>query len=416
MSVTAQDMKADGPLAGIRIVDLTSVLLGPYCTVLLGDLGADVIKVESFDGDSTRNVGPARHPGMSGVFLTANRNKRSIAIDLKKPQGRAVLLDLVKDADVFVTNVRRKPLQRLGLEYAQLAAVNPALIYCNAVGYGSGGPSEDDPAFDDIIQAHSGLAALQGYFNGKPQYVATVMADKGAGMMVALALTAAIRHKERTGRGQQVDVPMFETLVSFNMVEHLYGATFVPPIEGTVYPRPVSTFRRPYKTADGYLSVLPYNDGQWLRFFAMVGREDLTSDPRFATLADRTRNVDALYALIDEVMVSRSSSQWLALLQKNDIPSVAVKHPTELLEDPHLKATGFFEQVEHPSEGRVISMHSPVHMSDSPVGLRRHAPRLGEHTRELLDELGYSSERCEALVADDVVRADASANANKKGQ
>ncbi len=411
---TRQDMKTPGPLDGVRIIDLTSVLLGPYCTVLLGDLGADIIKVEGFDGDSTRNVGPARNPGMSGVFLTANRNKRSIAIDLKKPEGREVLIDLVKGAHVFVTNVRRKPLQRLGLEYAQLSAVNPGLIYCNAVGYGSGGPSEDDPAFDDIIQAHSGLAALQGYFNGKPQYVATVMADKGTGMMVALALTAAIRHSERTGRGQQVDVPMFETLVSFNLVEHLYGATFVPPIEGTVYPRPVSAFRRPYKTLDGYLSVLPYNDGQWLRFFAMVGREDLTGDPRFATLADRTRNIDALYELIDEVMAARRSAEWLTLLHSNDIPAVAVKHPTELLDDPHLQAVGFFESLEHPSEGKVISMRSPMHMSDSPVGLRRHAPRLGEHTRAILAEIGYTDERCESLIAADVVRGEP--DTNKKGQ
>ena len=396
---------APGPLAGVRIIDLTSVLLGPYCTVLLGDLGADVIKVESFEGDSTRGVGPARNPGMSGVFLTCNRNKRSIALDLKKPEGRAVLLDLVRGADVFVTNVRRKPLQRLGLAYADLAAVNAGLVYCNAVGYGAGGPSEDDPAFDDIIQAHSGLAALQGYFNGAPQYVATVMADKGAGMMVALALTAAVRHRERTGQGQQVDVPMFETLVSFNMVEHLYGATFVPPIEGTVYPRPVNKFRRPYKTADGYLAVLPYNDGQWLRFFALVGRGDFAVDPRFATLADRTRNVELLYALIDEVMATRGSADWLAVLKQQDIPCVPVKHPTELLDDPHLVATDFFERVEHPSEGPVLAMKSPMQMSASPVGLRRHAPRLGQHTREILAEIGYSEARCDALLALDAVRA-----------
>ncbi|WP_326540589.1 CaiB/BaiF CoA transferase family protein [Pseudorhodoferax sp.] len=396
-----------GPLEGVRIIDLTSVLLGPYCTVLLGDLGADVVKVEGLDGDSTRNVGPARHPGMSGVFLTANRNKRSIAIDLKQADGRAVLLDLVRGADVFVTNVRRKPLQRLGLAYADLAAVNPGLVYCNAVGYGAGGPNEDDPAFDDIIQAHSGVAALQGYFNGQPQYVATVMADKGAGLMAALALTAAIRHRDRTGQGQQVDVPMFETLVSFNMVEHLYGATFVPPIEGTVYPRPVSRFRRPYRTADGHLAVLPYNDGQWLRFFAMVGRDDFATDPRFATLAERTRHVDALYALIDEVMATRGSAEWLALLHGNDIPAVAVKHPTELLDDPQLRATDFFEQVEHPSEGPVVSMRSPMRMSASPAGLRRHAPRLGQHTREILAELGYAEARCEALIQGGAVRADA---------
>ena len=397
--------KNKGPLAGIRVIDMTSVLLGPYCTVLLGDLGADVIKVESFEGDSTRGVGPARHPGMSGVFLTCNRNKRSIALDLKKPEGRAVLLDLVKGADVFVTNVRRKALQRLELGYEDLAAANPGLIYCNAVGYGRGGPAEDDPAFDDIIQAHSGLAALQGYFNDEPQYVATVMADKGAGLMAALALTAAIRHRDQTGEGQQVDVPMFETLVSFNLVEHLYGATFVPPIEGTVYPRPVNIFRRPYKTKDGHLAVLPYNDGQWLRFFDLVGRPDMAKDPRFASLADRTRHVEILYSLIDEVMLTRSAAEWLPLLKAKDIPCVAIKHPTELLTDPQLVATDFFEHVNHPSEGAVLSMRSPMQMSATPVGLRRHAPRLGQHTREILSELGYSSERCVSLLANDVVRS-----------
>lgn len=402
---SSRDMRLPGPLDGVRIIDLTSVLLGPYCTLLLGDMGADVIKVESFDGDSTRNVGPTRHAGMSGVFLGTNRNKRSIAIDLKRPEGRQVLLDLVRDADVFVTNVRRKPLQRLELGYEQLAAVNAGLIYCNTVGYGRGGPSEDDPAFDDIIQAHSGLAALQGSVSGQPQYVATVMADKNTGLMAALALTAAIRHRDRTGRGQQVDVPMFETLVAFNMVEHLYGRTFVPPLGETVYPRPVSKYRRPYRTADGYLAVLPYNDGQWLRFFAMVGREDLAADPRFASLAERTRNIDALYALIDEVMVSRTSAAWLQLLQHHDIPSVAVKHPTELLDDPHLAATGFFQETEHPSEGRYLAMASPIRMSDSPVGLRRHAPRLGEHTREILTEIGYGAQRCEELLRIDAVRA-----------
>lgn len=399
-------MTMPGPLQGVRIVDLTSVLLGPYCTSLLGDLGADVIKVESFEGDSTRNVGPARHPGMSGVFLGVNRNKRSIAVDLKHPDGLPVVLDLIRGADVFVTNVRRKPLARLGLAYEAVAAVNPAIIYCNAVGYGAGGPAEDNPAFDDIVQAHSGLAALQGCFNeGVPQYVATVMADKGAGMMVALALTAAIRHKDRTGHGQQVDVPMFETLVSFNLVEHLYGRSFAPPLGDTVYPRAVNRNRRPYRTADGYLSVVPYNDGQWLRFFTMIGREDLAGDPRFATLAERTCNIDALYALVDEVMPARGSDDWLYLLQMNDIPAVPVKHPTELLDDPHLVATGFFRQVEHPTEGSVVSMASPMRMSASPVGLRRHAPRLGEHTLEILTEIGYGEEKRRSLLRADAVRA-----------
>jgi crotonobetainyl-CoA:carnitine CoA-transferase CaiB-like acyl-CoA transferase len=395
----------EGPLAGIRIVDLTTVLLGPYCTCLLGDLGADVIKVESFDGDSTRGIGPARHAGMAGVFLGVNRNKRSIALDLKKPAALEVMHDLLRTADVFVTNVRRKPLARLGLDYDKVRGVNPGIVYCNAVGYGAGGPYEDNPAFDDIIQAHSGLAALQGYFNeGVPQYVATVMADKGAGMMVALALTAAIRHKERTGRGQQVDVPMFETLVSFNMVEHLYGQTFEPPEGGTVYPRPVSVYRKPYRTADGYLCVLPYNDGQWLRFFAMIGREDLAADPRFSTLADRTKNIDMLYALLEEVIATRTSAHWLDVLKKNDIPSVPVTSPEELLRDEHLQATGFFELVQHPSEGVIRNVASPMRMSDSPVGLRRHAPRLGEHTTEVLRELGYDESTRHALFEAGAVR------------
>lgn len=397
-------MEQPGPLAGVRIVDLTSVFLGPYCTLMLGDMDADVIKVEPLEGDSTRYLGPARHPGMSGIFLTVNRNKRSISVDLKQAQGRAVLLDLVRGADVFVSNVRRKALDRLGLSYRQLVEVNPKIIYCNAVGYAEGGPNEDEPAFDDIVQANCGIAALQAAFDGKPTYVANVVADKTTGMMAALALLGALRHRDQTGRGQKVEVPMFESMVSFTMAEHLYGRTFVPPIGETVYPRPVSPFRRPYRTVDGYIAVVPYNDKQWLRFFELIGRGELASDPRFSTIAQRTQNIDALYQILDDVVGSRSSTEWLRILREQDIPAVPVQHPEQLLDDPQLVATGFFRELQHPSEGAIVAMDSPLRLSGSPVGLRRHAPRLGEHSREILTELGYSADRIDQLLAGEAVR------------
>lgn len=397
-------MDRPGPLAGVRIVDLTSVLLGPYCTLMLGDMGADVIKVEPFEGDSTRYIGPARHHGMSGVFLTVNRNKRSIAVDLKHAQGRAVMLDLIRGADVFISNVRRKALDRLGLSYEEVVEVNREIIYCNAVGYAAGGPNEDEPAFDDIVQANCGIAALQAYFSGRPQYVANVIADKTTGMMAAIALLGAIRHRDQTGRGQKVEVPMYETMVSFTLAEHLYGRTFVPPLGKTVYPRPVSAFRRPYQTSDRYIAVVPYNDKQWLRFFELIGKGDLATDPRFATIAKRTLNIDALYQILDEVVGSRNSADWLELLRRHDIPAVPVKHPDELFEEPQLLATGFFRELEHPSEGTIVAMDTPYRLADSPVGLRRHAPRLGENTREILAELGYPEEKMEQLLAGDVVR------------
>ena len=397
-------MKAAGPLAGIRVLDMTSVLFGPYATMQLGDMGADVIKLETPDGDSTRSTGPSRNPGMAGVFLNVNRNKRSIAVDLKQVQGRKVALDLAAGSDVFVTNVRRKAVQRLGLDYASLAAVNPAIIYCNAVGYGAGGPYQDHPAFDDTIQAISGLASFQGSYAGKPQLVASTVADKASGLMLALAIVAAIRHRDKTGRGQQVEVPMFETMVSFNLVEHLYGRTFEPPLGDALYPRVVSKFRRPYRTRDGYLMVLPYNDGQWQRFFGLIGNPALADDERFASMAARTRNIDALYEVMDGAMGQRDNAEWLETLRAIDVPVVPVKSGDELVDDEHLRAVGFFTPAAHPSEGAILTMQPPIHMSDSPLAIDRQAPRLGEHGAELLRELGYDEASIDALITDRVVR------------
>ena len=400
-------MTMPGPLAGVRIVDMTTVLFGPYATMLLGELGADVIKVESFDGDSTRNTGPARHPGMAAVFLNSNRNKRSICVDLKRPEGREIVLGLTAQADVFVTNVRPKAVARLGLAYPAVKERNARIVYCSAVGYGQSGPYADYPAFDDTIQAMSGTAALQAEFAGVPQYVAGALADKSSGLMLALALLAAVRHAEKTGEGQEVEVPMFETMVSLNLVEHLFGRTFVPPLGEARYPRVVSKFRRPYKTLDGYLAVLPYNDMQWQRFFTAIDKPELMQEPRFATMAERTLNIDGLYELLADAIATRTSAEWLALLHKNDIPCVPVKTMTELVDtDEHLKQTGYFQQVDHPSEGKLISASTPIRMSKTHVGIHGHAPRLGQHSSQILEQLGYSAEEVATLMQQGVVRGE----------
>ena len=394
----------NGPLAGIVVLDTSSVLFGPYATLLLGEMGADVIKLEGFEGDNTRHIGPARTPGMAGVFLNLNRNKRSIAVDLKRDEGRRIALELARSADIFVTNIRRKAVARLGLGYEAVAAENPGIIYCNAVGYGRGGPYEDYPAFDDTVQAISGLASLQSAFAGKPEYVAMAVADKVSGIMLALGIVTALRHRDVTGIGQRVEVPMFETMVSFNLVEHLYGRSFVPPLGPATYPRVVSKFRRPYKTLDGYVAIVPYNDGQWLRFFSLVGQPELARDERFATMAGRTKNIDALYEILAAQVAGRSTATWLASMREQDIPAVPVKSCDELIDDPHLVARGFFRESLHPSEGRLLSVEPAIGLSASPLGMTRPAPRLGEHTVEVLTAIGYDTERIDALLSDDVVR------------
>ncbi|MFT3820805.1 MAG: CoA transferase [Rubrivivax sp.] len=372
----------------MTILDLTSVLLGPFATLQLADMGADVIKVESPDGDVMRYAGPSRHRGMSPIFLNVNRNKRSVVLDLKRAPDRDRLLALARRADVFVHNMRPHAIRELGLGYDDLRAVNPQIIHCTAIGFGRGGRYADDAAYDDVVQGACGLAASQAYLAGEPQYVASAMCDKSGGMAAALAISAALFARERTGAGQEIEVPMYEVMVANVTAEHLYGATFEPPLGPAVYPRQTSRHRRPYKTQDGYLSVMVYTDRQWAEFFRLIGREDLIGNGRFDSITSRTENIDEAYAMVADAVASRTSAQWLALFKRASIPACPVNTVADLMVDPHLSDVGMFSEVDHPTEGRIRQVKSPFFFSATPVGTRLPAPRLGEHTQEVLAEFG----------------------------
>lgn len=395
-----------GPLHGIRVVELTSVVLGPWACQFLGDMGADVIKIEAPRGDSNRTLGAARHPGMAALYLSCNRNKRSVVLDLKKPGARDALLQLVATADVFVHNNRPQVMTKLGLEYADLKKVNPRIIYCGAYGYSKRGPYGAKGALDDSIQAASGIAMLNERVLGEPRYLPTVVADKTTAVTVVYAVLAALFHRERSGEGQDIEVPMFETMVHFVMGEHLWGMTFDPPIGGPGYTRLMSQERRPYPTRDGYIAILPYLDAHWAVFCEVVGRPDLLADPRFRTLADRVRHIDATYAETAKIMATRTTQEWLDLFGKTSVPTIVVNSLEELASDPHLEAVGFWKSVDHPTEGRLRLPAFPVNFGATPAGIGRHAPRLGEHTREVLGEAGLDGGAIEALLASGAAMTD----------
>ena len=383
-----------GPLTGIRVIDLSSIVMGPYATQILGDMGADVIKIESPDGDVFRYVTPFLNQGMSAAFLNLNRNKRSVALDLKGENDRRILLDLLKSADVLVTTVRPQAMRRLGLDYESLSNDNPRLIYCGAYGFSERGPYAGLPAFDDIIQAMCGISSLQGRRGEKdrdsvsngPQYVNTIFADKTVGCFIATAVSMALFERERSGLGQAIEVPMFETMVSFTMIEHLAGETFYPPRGPMGYERVLSEHRRPYRTKDGYIGLLPYTAEQWARFFEAAGRPELAKDPRVIDPSARSANIGFLYALLVEIVAERTTAEWVEILMAADIPMSPVLSPEDLLDNEHLKAIDFFERVEHPSEGDVRTIGIPVRFSRTPGAIERLAPRLDEHREEILKE------------------------------
>ena len=391
-----------GPLHGFRVLDLTSVLFGPFGTQTLGDWGAEVIKVEGLTGDAWRNSGQFRNRGMSGQFMAANRNKRSLALDLKHPEGKAVLRRLIPTADALVSNIRPAGLARLGFGYEDCAKLNPRLVYASATGFGQDGPWRARPAFDEIIQAASGFASAMGT-DEEPAFVPSLIGDKLCGMALTSAVTAALLHRERTGRGQMVEVPMLETVAAFNSIEMFGGLAFVPPIGPSGYKRMKA--RRPVRTKDGWLTMLPYSGENWCAFFEAVGLPECIEEFSVRDPVARARNIDRIYDRMREIAPSRTTAEWETLLLAIDVPHTAFAKLAEVHEQPHLKAVEMFPEMEHPTEGTIRQARPPARFSDSPAGIRRLAPRLGEHTREVLREAGYAEAEIEALIAAKAVAA-----------
>lgn len=395
-----------GPLDGIKILELTAVVLGPWACQILGDMGADIIKIEAPYGDSNRSLGAIRNTkGMSALYLTCNRNKRSLVLDLKKPEARDALLKLVETADVLVHNNRPQVMDKLELDYETLKAINPKLIYCGSYGYSKNGPYGDKGALDDSIQAVSGIAMLNKLVLGEPRYLPTVVCDKTTAMAVVQAVLAALFHRERTGQGQEIEVPMFETMVSYVMAEHLWGYTFDPPIGGPGYGRLMSHHRKPYPTKDGYIAILPYLDAHWETFCKLAGREELLDDARFKTLSDRVANIDDTYQETGKTMLSRTTQEWMDIFGKTSVPTIIVNSLEDLIEDEHLKATGFWKTVDHPTEGKLRTPAFPIKFSESPADIRRHAPLLGEHTIEILTEAGLDRASIDAMIDSGATKA-----------
>jgi crotonobetainyl-CoA:carnitine CoA-transferase CaiB-like acyl-CoA transferase len=393
------------PLHGIKVIDLSSVIFGPYCAQWFADLGADVIKLEAPEGDSTRQTGPGLEPGMAALFLGSNRGKRGLVLDLKTAEGRAALDRLLETADVLLHSIRPQKLASLGLEPKALLDRHPRLVFAGLHGFGEAGPYGGLPAYDDVIQGMSGIADLMMQSTGEPRYMPTIIADKVSGLTAGLAILAAIVRRQTTGKGGFVEIPMFETMVAFNFVEHYYGHHFDPPKGPLGYPRVMAPWRRPLATSDGYLCMMAYTDAHWRGFFTVADAPQHIDDPRFASIATRTTHIDAIYGLAAALVKTRATAEWLAILESAQVPCAPVITLAALETDPHLVATGFFTQVETPA-GPLRYPGVPVLFDGQrpPVGA---PPHLGEHTRQILAEAGFSEEDIAALLASRAARASA---------
>ena len=389
-----------GALKGVKIVEMASVVLGPYAGQMLADHGADVVKVEPPGGDTNRNLGPSRkNADMSSLFMGCNRNKRSIVLDLKSEGGKAACHSLIKQADVVLHNYRPQSIERLGFGYDEIVKCNPNIVYCGAYGYSIKGAYGEKGALDDSIQAASGIAMLVNEMYGEVRYLPTIVADKTTGMMAAQSILAALFHRERTGEGQQIEVPMFETMAAFVMTEHMWGKTFEPPLGEAGYVRLMASHRRPYETKDGlYLAVLPYWDNHWLTFAKLSGHPELAENPDFKNMKSRLKNINASYKATGEVIKEKTRQEWLDLLGDTNVPMVVVNSLDTLLTDEHLVSTGFWQEHKHPTEGKLRFSSPPANLSKTPASIDRLPPRLGEHTREILAEVGYADGDIDQLV------------------
>lgn len=384
-------------LSGIRVVDLTSVIMGPFATQQLGCLGAEIIKIEPPGGEPVRHIAPMRNPAMGAMFLNVNRNKRSVVLDLKTAEGRAAFDRIVATADVVVHNIRREPAARLGIDAARLCAMFPKLVHCTALGFSRGGEYEKDAAYDDVVQALSGFASTNADANG-PRYLPQIAVDKISGLFIVEGVLAALLHRERTGKGSAFEVPMQDCAAHFLLTEHLAGHVFRPPMGDPGYARLVNQWRKPYRTADGWVAVLPYIDKHWRGMLPLIGRADLASEPWINSPTERSQRVDELYRMIAEAMPQRTTAEWLEAFREADIPCGRVHTLDSLFEDPHLAATGFFEDGDHPSEGPIRTPRHPLVFDSMEAVPDNPAPGLGADTRAVLAEAGLTADEIDTLA------------------
>jgi crotonobetainyl-CoA:carnitine CoA-transferase CaiB-like acyl-CoA transferase len=396
-----------GPLSGVRVLDLTTVVMGPYACQLLGDYGADVIKVEAPAGDVMRLSGPMKNPGMGHLYMSTNRSKRSIVIDLKRSEGRELLLKLAEKADVLLYNIRPQAMARLGLSYEDVSRVNPKLLYVGAFGFSQRGPNAARPAYDDLIQGMAGIPWLSMKSGAaEPRYAPMILADRVIGLQVAFATLAALHHRGATGIGQRIDVPMYEGLLSIILGEHLAGSMFIPPVGAAGYSRSLAHNRKPHRTLDGYICTLIYTDKHWRSFFEVIGQpQQFENDTRFSSQGERLKNIDAVYGYLAEALAKRSTAEWMDALGAADIPAARMNSLDDILADEHLEAIGFLQTTDHPSEGTIKEISIPTEWSVSQPALARHAPRLGEHTDEILEEAGLDRQAIDGLVKRGVIEA-----------
>ncbi len=377
------------PLAGLKVIDLTNIIMGPYTTQLLGDLGADIIKVEDISGDMTRNIGIQKSSNMSSMFLGVNRNKRSLVLDLKKNICKQVLWKLIKTSDVFIHNMRPNKIINLGFSPLKIKKKNNKIIFVGLYGYGKHGEYTGQPAFDDIIQGQSGLASLYQLSKNEPIFVPSVVADKTIGLLASTALLSAYIKFLKTGEGSCVEISMFEGMASYTLLEHQYGQIFLPSKDTIGYPRLLSKSRKPYKTQDGYICIMPYTDKQWFKFFEIINKKELKNDRRFSTIKARSKVINILYKKVEKSVRKQTNEKLCRILKKNDIPHGVLNTLDNLKNDKHLKKVKFFRKIKHPSEGDLLIPDTGIKINNKSLPIRKHQPSLGENSVEILKEIGY---------------------------